>query len=317
MMGGELKVESKRDQGSTFYFIARFNRCGKDGLPIMPAEGALTALPEVKRAKVLLVEDREVNRVLAARLLEKRGHQVVPAENGKEAVAILEQAVFDVVLMDVQMPVMDGYEATRIIRDPHSPVLRHDVPIIALTAHAMISDKQRCMAAGMNGYLPKPIKPDELAAAVEQYTGALGAATGSPAKKTAFFEDSRAFAVKPRREAGGGEMDFSTKTGPLAIIREELLKQYSGDEQLANELIGIFREELPKLVRGIKDAIEAGDAALIATQAHTCKSATSVVGLKEAANIIAMIEESAKRGELENALPHYERLESELKFFLL
>src|SRR6202022_815509 len=110
---------------------------------------------------VLLVEDNAVNQRLAARLLEKRGHRVVVAANGREALAALEQGAFDLVFMDVQMPEMDGLEATAAIRKKEQVRGKHQ-PVIALTAHVMKGDQERCVAAGMDGYLGKPIRPQEL-----------------------------------------------------------------------------------------------------------------------------------------------------------
>jgi two-component system sensor histidine kinase/response regulator len=123
--------------------------------------------------RILLVEDNRVNQLVARRLLEKRGHTVLVATNGREALAILEEAAFegfDCVLMDVQMPEMDGLECTAIIRD-REPVARFRLPIIAMTADAMKGDEARCLAAGMDGYLSKPIQPDELFAMIERYLG--------------------------------------------------------------------------------------------------------------------------------------------------
>ena len=117
---------------------------------------------------VLLVEDNAVNQRLAARLLEKRGHRVVVAANGREALAALEQGAFDLVFMDVQMPEMDGLEATAAIRKKEQLSGKHQ-PVIALTAHAMKGDQERCEAAGMDGYLSKPIRPQELDAILKDY----------------------------------------------------------------------------------------------------------------------------------------------------
>ena len=114
--------------------------------------------------RILLVEDNSVNQLVARRLLEKRGHTVVVANNGREALAILEDAAFvgfGCVLMDVQMPEMDGFECTAIIREREQVTGSH-LPIIAMTAHAMKGDEARCLAAGMDAYLSKPIQPDEL-----------------------------------------------------------------------------------------------------------------------------------------------------------
>jgi two-component system sensor histidine kinase/response regulator len=110
---------------------------------------------------VLLVEDNAVNQRLAARLLEKRGHRVVVTANGREALAALEKGAFDLVFMDVQMPEMDGLEATAVIRKREQLSGKHQA-VIALTAHAMKGDEERCVAAGMDGYLSKPIRPQEL-----------------------------------------------------------------------------------------------------------------------------------------------------------
>jgi two-component system sensor histidine kinase/response regulator len=123
--------------------------------------------------RILLVEDNRVNQMVATRLLEKRGHTVAVANDGQQALAMLEAAAsvgFDCVLMDVQMPVMDGFECTSIIRDRERGTGAR-LPIIAMTAHAMKGDEARCLAAGMDGYVSKPIQPDELFEAVERHLG--------------------------------------------------------------------------------------------------------------------------------------------------
>jgi two-component system sensor histidine kinase/response regulator len=117
---------------------------------------------------VLLAEDNAVNQRLAARLLEKRGHRVVVAANGREALAALEKHTFDLVFMDVQMPEMDGLEATAAIRKKEQLSGGH-LAVIALTAHAMKGDQERCLAVGMDGYLSKPIRPQELDAILETH----------------------------------------------------------------------------------------------------------------------------------------------------
>jgi CheY-like chemotaxis protein len=123
--------------------------------------------------RILLVEDNSVNQLVARRLLEKRGHTVVVANTGREALAILDDAAFagfGCVLMDIQMPEMDGFQCTAIIRDREKATRTH-VPIVAMTAHAMKGDEARCLAAGMDGYLSKPIQPDEFFDVIERHLG--------------------------------------------------------------------------------------------------------------------------------------------------
>jgi len=169
MMGGEIWVESEPGRGSAFHFTARFDAAESGPAliyPLAPEAAPITLSPEVacepaESLRVLLAEDNAVNRIVATRLLEKRGHQVVVTSNGKEALAALQKGTYDLVLMDVQMPEMDGLETTRTIRRSEQGTGLHQ-QIIALTAHAVIGDRERCLEAGMDGYLTKPLRPQEL-----------------------------------------------------------------------------------------------------------------------------------------------------------
>lgn len=170
MMNGRMWVESKFGHGSTFHFTARF------ALPAVRSTDAVEAGPVRRDAsprplRILLAEDNLVNRRVALRLLEKEGHEVVAVNDGREAVEILERESFDVVLMDVQMPRMDGFEATRLIRQREYGGGGR-IPILAMTAHAMKGDPERCLAAGMDGYIAKPIQVGELLEAVRNAAAA-------------------------------------------------------------------------------------------------------------------------------------------------
>jgi CheY-like chemotaxis protein len=152
-------------EGSAFHFTARFG-LGKSS-PAAPAQHQGAAAPAATRPlRILLAEDHAVNRRLAQRLLEKQGHTVILAEDGRQALAVLARETVDLVLMDVQMPGMDGLEATRAIRE-HEKAGAARIPIIALTAHAMTGDREQCLAAGMDTYITKPIQPGELQRAIQ------------------------------------------------------------------------------------------------------------------------------------------------------
>jgi signal transduction histidine kinase/ligand-binding sensor domain-containing protein/ActR/RegA family two-component response regulator len=183
LMGGSIDVESEEGRGSTFHFTARFAAADQNaaevplGLHNLFGPVKKVVAPPARRLRILLAEDNIVNQRLASRLLEKRGHQVIVASSGKEALARLEQESFDAILMDVQMPDMDGLETTARIRALQPPGVR--TPIIALTAHSMKGDRERCLAAGMDNYVSKPINADELIVAVESAAGAAPAPVGS------------------------------------------------------------------------------------------------------------------------------------------
>jgi CheY-like chemotaxis protein len=145
------------------------NASSETKIPVLPLVTRHTLQADRNRLHVLLAEDNMVNQTLAMRLLEKRGYRVTLARNGREALEAFERELFDVVLMDVQMPEMDGFEATAAIREKETASDSH-IPIIAMTAHALKGDQDRCLAAGMDGYISKPIRTSELFAVIEKLT---------------------------------------------------------------------------------------------------------------------------------------------------
>ena len=167
MMGGKLSVSSALGKGSTFTFTIDSCVCEAEQIPAAaaPQQSALPREP-TGPLRVLLAEDNRVNQFLVVRLLETQGHEVMVVNDGVAALAAVDEHNFDVVLMDVQMPEMDGLEATRILRHRQNQGLRA-VPIIAMTAHAMQGDREKCLEAGMDGYISKPIQADELFRTIE------------------------------------------------------------------------------------------------------------------------------------------------------
>jgi signal transduction histidine kinase/CheY-like chemotaxis protein len=217
-----------------------------DSTPIAkPIAGALAMDAGGPRARILLVEDNVVNQRVASGLLTRRGHHVTIAQDGREALARLDHETFDLVLMDLQMPVMGGLEATVAIRLRERDSGQH-VRIIAMTAHAMASDRENCLTAGMDGYLSKPIDPTLLFAAVEQDSGRGGAVETAVAEPLTFDEDG-------------------------------LWHRVSGDEALMAEVIRLFLEEMPVRLRAISDALASRDAEELRAAAHALKGAASTM----------------------------------------
>ena len=188
-MGGEIWVESALGKGSQFHFTAQLAR-GKAGVRTSRAgqtenNATLTvvvssALQPKRGLRVLLAEDNAVNQKIACHVLEKEGYAVTVAADGRQALRALDGGHFDVVLMDVQMPEMDGFETTAAIRALERES-GHHLPIIAMTAHAMQGDRERCMAAGMDNYVSKPLKVAELLELLQQIANAQHSEEARPA----------------------------------------------------------------------------------------------------------------------------------------
>jgi PAS domain S-box-containing protein len=240
--------------------------------------------------QILLAEDNPVNQKLAIRLLEKRGHHVHSAWTGKEALLALEKQSFDLVLMDVQMPEMDGLEAARTQREREQASGQPDrQPIIAMTALVMQGDRDRCLAAGMDGYLTKPIRAEELDAVLNSYLA----------------RESR---VPPAPEPSPSTPAASN----ASVSANELLERLGGDREFLAELLEIFRADYPLQIAKAREAIAQGDASALEHHAHALKGALINLSAKPASHMAAAIEAMSKHGETAQAASKLASLEEEV-----
>ncbi|MBW1957585.1 MAG: response regulator [Deltaproteobacteria bacterium] len=240
-----------------------------------------------RRVRILLAEDDIINQKVAISTLKKLGYTADAVANGKEAVKALEIIPYDIVLMDCQMPVMDGYEATGEIRRRESKVLNHGVPVIALTANAMKGAREKCLNAGMDDYLSKPIYPNELSDMLEKWIG--------------------------KQDASQQEETTGSNKEPVQNIfdRAGLLDRLMGDEALANEILGEFLEDVPRNVTALKEALDNGDAPSIQLRAHTIKGQSANVGGEALCETAFEIEKAGESGDLETVKARMTELEAQ------
>jgi signal transduction histidine kinase/CheY-like chemotaxis protein len=245
-------------------------------------------LPTSTAFHILLAEDNRVNQTVATRILEKMGHSVVLANNGKEAISTLATQKFDLVLMDLQMPEMDGLSATRSIREQEKQTHSH-VPIIAMTAHALKGDRERCLEGGMDGYVSKPINVKELRdamAAVVQGESGSGLAKVEPA--------------------------LAPKENVIAWNVPETLERLGGDVSLLGEVVQIFLVETPRKLSQLREAIAEPAPATVERTAHSLKGELGYLGITGASQRARELEEMGRKNDLQTAPAVFAALEAEL-----
>jgi signal transduction histidine kinase/HPt (histidine-containing phosphotransfer) domain-containing protein len=301
MMNGKIWVESEPGKGSTFHFTVCFGlqvgtQRRSDAEPaeaqlpawVAPAsDGARPAPAESRRGNkraqaILLVEDNPVNRRLAQHVLEREGHHVIAVDNGALALAAIESGQFDLVLMDVQMPRMDGIETTIAIRNREKTSGKR-VPVIALTAHAMARDRARCMEAGMDGYLVKPIQPAILLDAVA------------------------------RVQLASAEQPASAETSKVILDRGALLERVDGDPQLLDEIRGLFLQNCGRLMASAREAMANGNTGQFAYDVHTLRGMFRNLSALAAQGVAGALEQLNLRDEKERAETTFALLEQEVQ----
>jgi CheY-like chemotaxis protein len=269
------------------------------------AELAAPAAPPVSLSRnglrplrVLLAEDNPFNQRVGVLILEGAGHTVRVTGNGREALRAWEQGAFDVVLMDVQMPEMDGFEATAAIRAAERETGRH-TPVIAVTAHAMKGDRERCLAAGMDGYVAKPIRAEELWRTIATCLGRKDEGGRMKDEGKTESDSGSAFSLPP------------SAIPPEALDRRALLRSVEGDEDLLAALVTVFRADSARLLEEIAAALERGDAGAVERAAHALKGSVRFFGAAAAAEAAVGLERLGRSGDLAGGREALARLTAE------
>lgn len=238
-----------------------------------------------RELKILLAEDNLVNQKVATSLLKKQGYVSKVANNGREAISLWQQEEFDLVLMDIQMPEMSGFEATQRIRELEKTKGDH-IPIIAVTAHAMKGDREKCIESGMDHYVTKPINPQKLFEAIES-----------------FF---------PSDQNEQHNENNISNSAACVFDRQAILERVGGDEDLMKEIISMFVEECPKMMAEIESAVSAKNSEGLERAAHSLKGSVSNFGAQRAYEAAYALEKMGHDGSIDQAAGVFSQLKNEI-----
>jgi two-component system sensor histidine kinase/response regulator len=255
---------------------------------VRPADGLPARRALRTDFRILLVEDNPTSQEVALGMLENLGYRADLAPDGRSALRALARTDYALVLMDCQLPDLDGYEATRLIRWPATQVRNHEIPIVAMTAHAMAGDRELCLAAGMNDYLSKPIDRKALGRAIERWAPRAGAASESP------------------ETGGGGSLASMPVPAPTSRVEvefeeEDLLERLSGNEELAQRVVSIFLDDMPRQLAVLAEAVNGGDGNAASQIAHAIKGAAANVGGTQIRELAWKLEQLGKTGDFDQA----------------
>jgi signal transduction histidine kinase/DNA-binding NarL/FixJ family response regulator len=293
IMGGRIWAESTLGRGSVFHVTVRFTKpaCPTD-LPNAtqttstedPLYGRCTGEQPLKvhrSLRILLAEDNPLNQRVATRFLEKWGHSVVVVGDGQAVLRAHKQQPFDAILMDVQMPEMDGIEATVRIRRDETNTGRH-IPIVALTAHAMRYDRAMCLEAGMDGFISKPFRPGDLMKTIDRIVGNCNGGKTKPTKVL----------------SADAPLELDGEPADSPFDKSTALACLGGDEQLLTEAAALFLEGCPRMLTAIQESLDGGDLTMLARAAHSLKGSVGNFAAETAFDLAFELETAAREDDL-------------------
>ncbi len=298
LMGGEVGVQSEEGKGSTFWFTALLKKRlepevigSKDGLMSSSEASKTNGKMPFSSLKILVAEDNIPNQKVALAILKTFGLAADIANNGREAVEALRTKDYHLVLMDMQMPEMDGIEATQIIRNPDSGVVNPQIPIIAMTANTAKEDHQKCLDAGMNDFISKPVEPDQLVLVIRKQVAVQ----------------------KPEvREKMTSKVKYEKPDSIKKVFDHQgFLSRIDGNEELLKELISTLPAFLFEEISKLKNALDRKDAGDIRLHAHTIKGMCGSFSAERLRDVAYRIEEAAKEGLTDIAASMMERIGQE------
>ncbi|WP_317899385.1 tetratricopeptide repeat protein [Aurantibacillus circumpalustris] len=280
LMGGKINIESKEGSGTTFWFSMPFEEGSEAGLKQRLAKEENVDGSILDALNILVVDDNEYNRIVAKDTLESKSKAKVTAvDSAKEAIKLLQQKTFDVVLMDVQMPDMNGFEATQYIRTKLDAPL-NTIPIVALTASVLRADLDKCTAAGMNSYIPKPFKTSQLIAGIAQVLNI----------ELVISKETQSETNKPE-----------TRNSQITNL-DYLHKFCEGDKTKMKKYIGLYTSAAPTLISNINDALKKNNLEELANQIHGFKTKWIMMGMTETKNLAMEIENQCREGKSDEKL---------------
>lgn len=249
------------------------------------------------KKRILLSEDSITNQQICLAILKKLGYSADVVANGMEALKALHSVSYDLVLMDCQMPEMNGYETSRLVRDPATDIPNHRIPIIALTADISDGGREKCLEAGMNDYITKPLNPKELAEALTRWLPTENEAEGSRGSDV------------PKRATACGERES------LVFHENEVLVRLDGDRELLETVVTGFLQDMPVRLSMLRTGIQSGDPTSATLEAHTIKGAAAAVGAETMRAAALRIEEAGRTGIVETMAGLQTELDEEFEKF--